>query len=147
MTYFHKIWINSSIPCSPWNLVNWPAGWLLESCLVTLCDRHECACIELHVPTNATQKVKLLRRDGQFTYTSNTPPHLQALSSLNVAAAVILFNHTRQDSNSRPIFDCILSWMHQLIQPKILNWWEKGGQFTYTWTLDALILCRIERSK
>ena len=63
--------------------------------------------IELHTPTNSTQKPKLMRRGGQLTYTSTFPLTCRLLQVSNVEIRsrlqLFYFNRACQDSNSRPL--------------------------------------------
>jgi len=62
--------------------------------------------IELHAPTNSTQKLKLMGRGGQFTYIPTLPLTWRLPQTSDVEyerATIILFNCANQDSNSRPL--------------------------------------------
>jgi guanyl-specific ribonuclease Sa len=105
--------------------------------------------IELHAPTNSTQKLKLIGKGGQFTYTTNTPPHVQTplgrirgilewtvIILINAPAVIILINAPAR-IRTRDLW----LWYHiELHAPtnstQKLKLIGKGGQFTYTPTIS-----------
>jgi hypothetical protein len=64
--------------------------------------------IQLHAPTSSNQKVKLVEKCGQFTYTSTLSltwrlPQAAYVDIVMGYKYFNLFNHARQYSNSRPL--------------------------------------------
>jgi hypothetical protein len=97
--------------------------------------------IELHAPTSSTQKLKLMGKGGQFTYTP-TPPHVQAptggIRGILEWAVIILINAPARIRTR----DLRLWYRIELHAPtsstQKLKLMEKGGQFTYTPTVSVI---------